>query len=46
VFGVIVVNSNLPNSGPIAVTVVCTIMLSIIAHGVNANPWARGLAQK
>jgi NhaP-type Na+/H+ or K+/H+ antiporter len=46
VFGVIVVNANVPNSGPIAVTVVCTIMLSIIAHGVSANPWARGLAQK
>jgi hypothetical protein len=32
VFGVIVVNAHLQNSGPIAMTVVCTIMLSILAH--------------
>jgi NhaP-type Na+/H+ or K+/H+ antiporter len=43
VFGVIVVNANVPNSGPLAMTVVCTIILSIIAHGVSANPWARRL---
>ena len=46
VFAVIVVNANLPNSGPIAMTVVCTIMLSIVAHGVSANPWARGLGER
>ena len=38
VVAVIVVNANVPNSGPIAVTVVCTIILSIIAPGVSANP--------
>ena len=46
VFGVIVVNANLPNSGPIAMTVACTIILSIISHGVSANPWARGLGKR
>ena len=46
VFGVIVVNSNLPNSGLIAMTVVCTIMLSIIAHGVSANSWARVFGER
>jgi NhaP-type Na+/H+ or K+/H+ antiporter len=46
VFAVIVVNANVPNSGPIATTVVCTIILSIIAHGVSANPWARGLGER
>jgi NhaP-type Na+/H+ or K+/H+ antiporter len=46
VFCVIVVNANVPNSGPIAMTVVCTIILSIIAHGVSANPWARGLGER
>jgi len=46
VFTVIVVNANVPNSGPIAMTVVCTIILSIIAHGVSANPWARGLGER
>jgi len=46
VFGVIVVNANVPNSGPIAMTVVCTIILSIIAHGVSANPWAGGFGER
>jgi NhaP-type Na+/H+ or K+/H+ antiporter len=46
VFGVIVLNANLPNSGPIAVTVVCTIMLSILAHGITANPWARAYGER
>jgi NhaP-type Na+/H+ or K+/H+ antiporter len=46
VFTVIVVNAHVPNSGPIAMTVVCTIMLSIVTHGVSANPWARGLGER
>jgi len=46
VFAIIVVNANIPSSGPIATTVVCTIILSIIAHGVSANPWARGLGER
>jgi NhaP-type Na+/H+ or K+/H+ antiporter len=46
VFAVIVVHSNLPNSGLLAMTVVCTILLSIIAHGITANPWARAYGQR
>ncbi len=46
VFAVIVVNSGLPDSGPIAMTVVCTIILSIIAHGITANPLAAALAAR
>jgi sodium/hydrogen antiporter len=46
VFGVIVVNANLPNSGPIAMTVVCTIILSILAHGITANPWAKAFGER
>jgi NhaP-type Na+/H+ or K+/H+ antiporter len=46
VFGVIVLNANLPNSGPIAVTLVCTIILSILAHGISANPWARAYGER
>jgi len=45
VFGVIVLNAHLPNSGPIAMTVVCTIMLSILTHGITANPWAKAYGQ-
>jgi NhaP-type Na+/H+ or K+/H+ antiporter len=46
VFGVIVLNANLPNSGPLAMTVVCTIMLSILAHGITANPWAKAYGER
>ncbi len=46
VFAVIVVNANLPNSGALAMTVVCTVILSIILHGVSANPWARGYGER
>jgi NhaP-type Na+/H+ or K+/H+ antiporter len=38
VFAVIVLNEHLPNGGTIIMTVVCTIALSVIAHGLSANP--------
>ena len=46
VFAVMVVNSELPDSGPLAMTVVCTIVLSIVAHGVTANPWAQAYGKR
>jgi len=46
VFAVIVINSGLPDSGPLAMTVVCTITLSIVAHGLTANPWVRAYGKR
>ena len=46
VFAVMVVESGLPDSGPLAMTVVCTIMLSILGHGITANPWARAYGER
>lgn len=46
VFAVMVLNSELPDSGPLAMTVVCTIVLSIVAHGVTANPWAQAYGKR
>ena len=46
VFAIIVVNSGYENSGPLAMTVVCTILLSILAHGVTANSWARAYGER
>ena len=46
VFAIIVVNAKLPNSGPIAMTAVCTIILSILLHGVTANPWAKAFGRR
>ena len=41
VFAVIVVNADLPHSHAMAVVVVFTVILSILAHGLTAGPWAR-----
>lgn len=46
VFAVMVVNSGLAHSGPLAMTVVCTIVLSIVAHGITANPWAQAYGKR
>jgi NhaP-type Na+/H+ and K+/H+ antiporter len=40
VFAVIVLNADLPNSGTMAMVVTCTVILSILLHGITANPWA------
>ena len=46
VFAVIVLNANLPHGGTVAMVVVCTVVLSILAHGVTANPWAKAFGER
>jgi len=46
VFAVIVLKANLPNSHNLAVVVACTVILSILAHGMTANPWARAYGRR
>jgi NhaP-type Na+/H+ or K+/H+ antiporter len=46
VFAIIVVNQDLPGGNFIAMVVVLTVFLSLVAHGVTANPLARLLARK
>jgi NhaP-type Na+/H+ or K+/H+ antiporter len=46
VFGVIVLHANLPNSGMLAHVVALTVILSILFHGVSANPWAKAFGQR
>ncbi len=41
VFIVIVVGEDLPHEKELAMIVVCTVFLSIVLHGVTANPWAK-----
>ena len=41
VFAVIVLNENLPGSNTLAITVAWTVILSVLAHGLTANPLAR-----
>jgi len=43
VFAVIVLNNGVEGGGLLAMIVVCTVTLSIIAHGFTANPLARRL---
>lgn len=46
VFAVIVFDRHLPGGGTITVTAVCTIVLSILAHGLSANPLVARLASR
>jgi NhaP-type Na+/H+ or K+/H+ antiporter len=46
VFAIIVLNTNLPNIRLMAITVICTVFLSAIAHGITANPLASALAAR
>jgi NhaP-type Na+/H+ or K+/H+ antiporter len=46
VFGVIVLNDRLPGGDFIIACVVCTIVLSVVAHGLSANPLVGALANR
>jgi NhaP-type Na+/H+ or K+/H+ antiporter len=46
VFAVIVLNYHLPGGGTIVSAVVCTIVLSVVAHGLSANPMIAALAAR
>ena len=46
VFAIIVLNENLPGGEIMALTVVCTVLLSIFAHGLTANPLAKIFARQ
>jgi NhaP-type Na+/H+ or K+/H+ antiporter len=46
VFAVIVLNENLPGGEIISMTVVCTIILSVVGHGLSANPLVAALGAR
>mgnify|MGYP001812794244 CR=1 FL=1 len=46
VFAVIVLNANLPGGETISTVVVVTIILSVIAHGLSANPLVAALGKR
>ena len=46
VFAIIVFEENLPGSRYIVLVVACTVGLSLVAHGITANPLARWIAGK
>lgn len=46
VFGVIVLDAHLPGGTTLVATVVCTILLSIVAHGLSASPLVAALRRR
>jgi len=46
VFIVIVLGENLPGAQTLSSTVVCTIVLSVVGHGLSANPLVTALAAR
>jgi len=46
VFAVIVLSSKLPVNDLMIETVAVTVILSIVAHGISANPWARAYGMR
>lgn len=46
VFAIIVINAEVPNAEFLALVVICTVFLSLIAHGITANPMAKWLGKK
>ena len=43
VFAVIVLNASLPGGDTITMTMTCTVLFSVILHGVTANPWVKAM---
>jgi NhaP-type Na+/H+ or K+/H+ antiporter len=46
VFAIIVINAKVPGGELLALVVICTVFLSLIAHGISANPLAKWLGRK
>jgi NhaP-type Na+/H+ or K+/H+ antiporter len=46
VFAIIVINAELPGAEFLALVVICTVFLSLVAHGISANPLAKWLGRK
>jgi NhaP-type Na+/H+ or K+/H+ antiporter len=46
VFAIIVINKDLPGGKLMVMVVACTVILSLIAHGITARPLANWLARK
>jgi NhaP-type Na+/H+ or K+/H+ antiporter len=46
VFAIIVINAEVPGGEFLALVVICTVFMSLIAHGISANPLAKWLGRK
>ena len=46
VFAIIVINAEVPGGKLLALVVVCTVLMSLVAHGITAKPLAKWLVRK
>ena len=46
VFAIIVLDAEVPGAETMALVVICTVLMSLVAHGVSANPLAKWLGRK
>ena len=46
VFAIIVINAGVPGGEFLALVVICTVFISLVAHGITANPMAKWLGRK
>jgi len=46
VFAIIVINAEVPGAEYLALVATCTVLLSLIAHGVSANPLAKWIGKQ
>lgn len=46
VFTVMVMDSPMQNTGTVVATAICTVLLSVLLHGLSANPWAARLGRR
>jgi len=46
VFAIIVINAEVPGGEFLALVVICTVFMSLVAHGISANPLAKWLGKK
>jgi len=46
IFAIIVINAEVPGGEFLALVVICTVFLSLIAHGISSNPLAKWLGRK
>jgi len=46
VFAIIVINAEVPGGEFLALVVICTVFLSLVAHGISANPLAKWLGRQ
>ena len=46
VFGIVILDAGVANVGTLEATIACTIMLSVLAHGLSANPVIAALSAR